>query len=484
MSGRISTDSRDLDAGDLFVAITGERHDGNDFVAGTAGVAAAAVVASGRAEDVVERVRAAAEPARPGFGLIVVDDTLAALERLATWHRRRLGARVIAVTGSYGKTTVKEFIGQVLAGNFETVRARKSFNNRLGVALTLLDARRSTRFVVAELGTNAPGEIASLAAVVSPETAVVSAIGEAHLEGLGDLDGVAREKSAIFTALPPGGLAFLPDPVEGEATLVGAARHAGATLIRIGHAGGTSGAGYRIARCTAITVAEPGAPPRPGHLFELDNGRAFELPVPGRHNVMNALFAIAVGREAGLDWPTLQERVRRLTQPPLRLALSCERGVTLIDDTYNANPGSLRAALDTVAELGVAPGGRWFLVLGDLLELGDRTERIHAEIGDQIARLGLFDRMWTVGDAARTASAAASAGGLASRALDVGDAPRVVEELLETLRPGDGVLLKGSRGVGLDRIAELLRRGLATADGPFDVYEAEVRRAARAALPL
>ena len=476
----VSTDSRDVAPGGLFVAIVGDRLDGHCFVGDVVGRAGAALVAEDHLDDVVRQLRQPRTMEATGetFGLIVVDDTLDALERLAKWYRRQLSARVIGITGSCGKTTVKEFTGQLLERSFETVRAQKSFNNRLGVALTLLDAVQSTRFLVVEIGTNAPGEIEHLASIVEPDICIVTGVSAAHLGGLGSLDGIAREKSAIIGGLRPEGLVFLPAKLHGDRYFLDAAAEAGAFVRRFGwYEERCCDAQYLVTRCEALTFGgeadgrrdrkgeqDDWCPTgqRPiGHRFEIQHGQAFELRLPGRHNVLNALVAIAIGREVGLDWATLRDAVRSLSLPPLRLSVAEVAGVTVVDDSYNANPSSVRAAFAAVEELRLASGGRWHVVLGDLLELGPESSAIHGQLGEELVGSGCFSTVWTVGSLAQRSCRVTEAHGLPSVSVTIDQRDAVVAPLVETLRPGDGVLFKGSRGVGLDRTAALLRSALA-----------------------
>ncbi|MBI4583322.1 MAG: UDP-N-acetylmuramoyl-tripeptide--D-alanyl-D-alanine ligase [Planctomycetes bacterium] len=465
----VSTDSRTGSCGALFVPVRGPRHNGHDFIGDIASTAAASLVEEGEKEKVLARVQRAGE----GFGFILVPDAIRALEQLAAWYRRRLTAQVIAVTGSAGKTTVKEFLGQILSRRFPTVRAQKSFNNRFGVAHTLLSAGRSTRFLVVEMGTSAPGEIASLSRMALPDYVVITSIGQAHLQGLGDLHGVVRAKAEIFDGLRPGGLAFLPSPLFSEEHFLKRARAAECEVVRFGWRAGEGASeargGYWITRCEPRLLQparRPGDQARPGFVFEVNCWRQFELPLPGRHNVHNALSAMAAAREVGMDWESVRAGIRELELPPLRLEISLAGGVTIVDDTYNANPSSLRAAVQTVRDIPLEPGGRWHLILGDLLELGGASREVHRQLGEEIARTNLFKRLWTVGEEAREAGAAASALGLAAGSEGVNGLERLAQEVREAIGPGDGILIKASRGVALERVAARLKELLSSPGVP------------------
>ena len=456
----VSTDSRSLSTspdggGDvandtLFVTLSGDRFDAHEFLPEIASRVRAAVVSETR----LDRVRAAVANARDGMSAIVVPDPLEALARLAAWYRTRLPAAVIGITGSVGKTTVKEFLGQLLSRSYPTVRAEKSFNNLIGLSLTLLKADRQPRFLVAELGTSAPGEISQLTRMAAPDFAVVTCVAAAHLEGLGDLDGVAREKSSIFEGLQPGGVALIPVPIHGEELFLDQAQERAGHVLRVGwFLEGNCPPGYWITGCGRNVD-------RPGFRFEINRRHVFDLPHPGRHNVFNAVVAAAVAHECGVDWEDLQQAVAELRLPPLRLQLSKAGGVTIVDDTYNANPMSVRGALEAVRDMHLPDGGRWHLVLGDLLELGDDASSFHRHLGEEIAESSVFARMWTVGKESRHAAESATVHGLEADAVSVSESDRLMRDLCQELRPGDGVLFKASRGLALDVVARGLREAL------------------------
>lgn len=454
----VSTDSRSIGRGDLFVPIRGDRFDGHDFVADVVGVAAASFCAASRAAEIIQRLREQGAC----LGLIVVEDTLDALERLASWYRRQLRVSVIGITGSVGKTTVKEFVGQVLALSRNTVRARKSFNNRLGVALTLLSADDRTRNLVVEMGTSAPGEISRLTHMAAPDATLITSVAPAHLEGLGSLDGVVEAKAEIFDGLGSRGVAFIPDPIYGASRFLRRAHRATDRVRRFGWARTASDrSGYWVSRCRPLSqIPGPGGLrlDRPGFLFEVNGSELFELPVPGRHNVFNALASIAVARELGIGWQTIRQGLCSLRLPPLRLELSRLAGITILDDTYNANPASLRGAMEAIRELPRGPGTRWYSVIGDFLELGPSSALFHREMGAELGRSKLFQHVWTVGEQARELARGASLEGLSSEVWQARKLDRLMERVVEQLHPGDGILFKASRGMSLERGSAYLRR--------------------------
>ena len=453
----VSTDSRAMVAGTLFAALPGTRVDGRKFIReAVARGAVAALAAPGSLEDV------------QGLPVLEVPDVLEALERLAAWVRDRSGAERFAITGTVGKTTVKEFLAALLARRHAVVRAPKSFNNLLGVSLTLLQARGDTRFIVCETGASAPGELSRLSRLVRPHRAIVTEIGQAHLAGFGDLDGVVRAKSEIFEGLLSGGTAFINEGTVGRDRLAAAARSAGGRVVLFGWDRGD----YRVTACRRLQGAEAGILSDTGFLFQVrdPSGREVELtlPVPGRHNVLNALAAAAAALDTGLAWEEVREGLRSLRLPPLRLDLRRIAGVTVIDDTYNASIRSVQAALGEAGEIPLPPGGRRFLVLGDLLELGGKSAGIHREIGREVARSGAFAGIISVGAESRCAAEAASGEGVSAsfRAESLERVEDVAGRLEGLLEPGDLVLFKASRGVALDRAAEALRRLLGARQGP------------------
>ena len=423
----VSTDSRTIEAGMLFVALAGERFDGNEFVA--------AAAARGAAGAVVSRSVPGALPQ------VVVSDTQAALTGLAAAWRAASGALVIGVGGSNGKTTTKELLAAILAGAAPTLATRGNLNNHIGVPLTLLRLEPSHRYAVIEMGANHPGEIAALAAVAKPAIALVTNAGDEHLEGFGDLAGAARAEGELFAALDAGGTAVInaDDPF---AQMWQSMAPRGARVLRFGV--------EATAEVRAEAIAgriEAGAFVTVFTLAIGDAGARVRLPLAGRHNVSNALGAAAAAHAAGVAMPAIVAGLERMKPVSGRLQLKPGlRGSWLIDDSYNANPSSVRAGIDVLAGL---PGEHW-LVLGEMAELGDETVASHAGIGDYARRAGIT-RLFAMGAAARYAadSFGARAGWYASAA-DLGDA------LAASLEPGVTALVKGSRVNRLERVVERL----------------------------
>ena len=431
-----STDSRTCREGELFFALRGERMDGHAFLAAAAARGCVAAVVALDAE-----VPAEAREAFPG-GLIGVADTTRALGGLAAWHRRQLGATVVAVTGSNGKTTVKRMIDHVLKRRLKGTCSPKSFNNAVGVPLTLLGVCPGDDYVVCELGTNAPGEIAALAALAEPEVAVIASVAEAHIEGLGTIERVAVEKASILHCLAPDGLGVVW--ADSELLDRAAAGH-GRRLVRFG---------LSPAADLRLTGFEPMGPRQ---RFQL-NGRLWaDLPLPGRHNAVNALAAIAVAQRFGLGQDEAAAALADFAGDPMRLGWIDLPGGTIINDAYNANPASLAAAVDVLAD---CTGRRRVLVAGDMCELGERAEQLHLQAGRDLAGRGI-DLLASVGLLGRYVAKGAAEAGIESVSFDSVD--QAAQAMVRLLREGDTVLVKGSRAVGMEAMIDPIRAVLADA---------------------
>lgn len=442
-----SIDSRTVAPGALFFALPGERADGHDFLERAREAGAAGAV-----------VRRGASFARPrGFPLLTVDDPAEALWRLAAAARSRLGAKVVAITGSNGKTTTKEMAGAVAATLGPTVRSEKSFNNHLGVPLTILRADSSTRTLVLEVGTNHPGEIPRLAGLARPDIAVVTSIGEAHLGNFGSLRAIAEEKAALLAAVPGDGVCVVNGNDEFAPLLALRSRAPVCTFGRLDAPGESSSPGRDAEREIDLdvwgTAVRRTLRPR-GVSFHLYGKMRVLVPVQGIHNASNALAAMAVGFLLGADPEAMRDALRTVEAPRLRLQRERVGGVVLVDDTYNANPASVGAAIGELAS--VVTDGRRVLVLGDMGELGEHAEHHHRRLGRRAA--GSVDVLWTVGPLAGMAAEAALAAGLPpDRVLRSADVEEAIRSPALLPAPGDVVLLKASRSVGLDRLAADLR---------------------------
>ncbi len=433
----VSTDSRAVAAGELFFALRGDSFDGHAFVADALRRGAvAAVVAAGQLED-VRRCVSTALPHPTAEALIAVDDPLAALGRLGAYHRRQLSASVIAVLGSNGKTTTKAMIDCVLSGRLRGRASPRSFNNAIGVPLTLLSAQAGDDYLVVEIGTNAPGEVAALARLAQPDMAVLVSIGEEHLEGLGSLEGVAAEECSVLDALRDDALAIVN--IDTPLVRPHLARFRG-RRVTFGQA---ENADLRV---DAIRLEPPGLRFRINQRFE------YVLAVPGEHNALNAAAAVAVARRLGLEHAEAAERLAGFVSPPMRMQVLSMGGVTVLNDAYNANPTSMLAALETLERW---PAARRIAVLGEMRELGRHAAEAHARVGRR-ALNGAMEVVLLVGAAAQSMLAGV-AGAAAARAVRCADAAEAGAWLRSETRAGDVVLVKASRAVELERAVDALQ---------------------------
>jgi len=423
--GPICTDSRQLQGGELFVPLVGERFDGHRFLAQAAALGVqAAVVQRGRAGDV---------PA----GLLhwLVDDTLDAYQQLALLHRRQLSAPVVAVTGSAGKTTTRELIRSALLPLGPVMASSGNENNDIGVPLTLLKATSEHRAVVVEMGMRGLGEIDRLSGATEPDVAVITNIGTAHIGRLGSREAIATAKCEITSQLKPDGLLVIP---------------AGDPLLEAAVARVWSGRVCRVAlgdepaaeQADLIGVLDPG-----GEQLQVD-GQWLQLPLAGLHNARNLLLALAVARELGVPLAALAQL--QVEVPGGRNRRLERGGLTVLDETYNASPEAVLAALDLLA----AQPGRRFAVLGTMLELGDQSVALHRQVAERAVALGM-DGLVVVSQGAEAEAMAAAAAPL-SRLAVVAQPEQAVEPLAAWLQPGDVLLLKASRGVALERLIPLL----------------------------
>jgi len=435
----ISIDTRSLGVGGAFFAIRGERLDGHAFLREAVGRGAACLV-----------IHAVPDDLPPGVPVVLVDETTKALGRLGAWHRQRFTLPVAAVTGSNGKTTTKEMMAAVLGALGPVLKPESSFNNQWGLPLTLLKLTAEHRAATLELGTNRPGEIAALAEIARPTLAAVTTVSSAHTEYLGSLDDVRQEKSALVRAIPAAGAVVLnaDDP---RVFAMGAASPA-----RIWTFSAQGTADIRAAGVISET------PEGVGFTLETSEGRrAVRLRFAGRHNVTNALAAAGVGAALGLPLERIAQGLEAARPVKGRCVWRRAGALRILDDTYNANPVSVRAALDT---LGTSAGdARRVVVLGDMLELGPIAEVEHRAMGRAVAASGAAEFVG-LGRAARTAVDAAREAGLAEshHAETFED---TVARLLKRLAPGDAVLVKGSRGMRMERIVDALLARFGGEDG-------------------
>ncbi len=446
-----STDSRSLKKGEVFVALTGETFDGHAFV-----------------EDVARRGASAAIVARRWFEehgpaalpLVVVDDTLEAYGRLATAHRAAFEIPVIAVAGSNGKTTTKELIANVLGARYTVLRTEGNLNNLIGVPATMLRLRAEHTAAVIEIGTNTPGEIARLCAILRPTHGIITNIGREHLELLGSVEGVAREEGALFEYLAAhGGTAFVNVD---DARLRRMARTLPAR-IRYGRAAVADVQGKRGA------LDRSGAPLVAITDRRKASARAFtvQLRTPGLHTAQNAVAAAAVGLALRVSQRDVKRALEAFETPVYksgyaRLApMTAGNGARLLNDTYNANPESALAALATLAAMKPERGGIRIAVLADMKELGRSSRAEHRKIGEELARMKGIGLALFHGAEMRAAYRALVASGITMRMkpMHFADKDALIEALLAILSPNDVVLVKGSRGMRMEDVVKRLVEG-------------------------
>jgi UDP-N-acetylmuramoyl-tripeptide--D-alanyl-D-alanine ligase len=429
----VCTDSRAAKPGDLFFAIKGEKFDGHDFAGDVAQKGVAAII-----------VASSKIPSAPlGCPLLVVKDVRAALGRLAAAYRDQFDLPVIAVGGSNGKTTTKELIASVLRTKFSTLWSEASFNNDIGVPLTLLRLEKSHHAAVVEAGTNHPGELAPLMKMIRPRLGVITNIGREHLEFFGDLAGVAQEEGALAEWLPADGRLFLNGDSEWTDRLAARTK---AQVIRVGLGEKND---WRAKR---VRLDKHGA------TFQVESPKSdfageYRVNLLGRHQVANALLAIGVGEELGLSRAEIQRGLAECRPPKMRLNFWEANGVRVLDDCYNANADSTIAALETLC--GLPLQGRRVAVLGDMAELGAQTEAAHAEVGRKAAELRL-DQLFAIGVMAPVMARAAREAGLL-RVMEFAEVDGALKAVKGFLKRGDVVLLKASRSSRLERVAEALR---------------------------
>jgi UDP-N-acetylmuramoyl-tripeptide--D-alanyl-D-alanine ligase len=425
----VSIDTRTLKPGDLYVAIRGKRLDGHQFCSQAMEKGAVGVVVD-------------SEQAVPAGKLgIVVENTTEALGRIAFRHRERMSARVVAVTGSNGKTTTKEILAAILALKFRTLKPEGSYNNDIGVPLTVLRMTREIEAAVFEIEMNELGGTARLARICRPEVGVITNIGDTHLEFMKDRHGVTQEKAELLQALPDKGAAVL----NADDPLVMAIGSTYAPPRRV-----TFGLDQK-AEVFATDVVAAGLA---GSRFMLLGKHEVTLPMPGRHNIANCLAACAGAYAMGM-WPgDMPEAIARLQPLPMRLRVVKLGDTTLIEDCYNANPQSVGAALEVLQECG--PVERRIAFLGDMLELGTESEAQHESLGRRIGVL--VSRLVVVGPMGEFTARGASAVGLA-QIRRFGTAEQAREALFDIVRPGDTILVKGSRAMTMELISqEIVRR--------------------------
>jgi UDP-N-acetylmuramoyl-tripeptide--D-alanyl-D-alanine ligase len=424
----VSTDTRALRGGELFVALRGENHDAHDYLKQAFDAGATGAVVERRPDG-----------APDGLRYYEVPDTLAALGQLGRARRHTVGARVCAVAGSNGKTTTKELLRAALSPKYRVHATTGNLNNLIGAPLTLLAAPDDAEVIVSEIGTNVPGEIARLAAIVEPDAAVITGISAEHLEGLGDLQGVLREETSVLPWVPARGAIVVSDdpPMLAERArgMHSAVRVAGLTDIADDELRGA-----------AVELDDEGR-------VRFDwNGRTVQLQLRGRHNARNALVALGIAQAWGVDLDAAVAALARLEPPKMRMEIERIGDLVVVVDCYNSNPASVHAAVDMLSSM-PRRGGR-VAVLGSMLEMGPQSADIHREVAAEVARHD-FELVVATGDFVAAFEPHRST--LGSRLITAADAPEAWAPLAERLAGSETILLKGSRGVALERLLPRLQ---------------------------
>ncbi|MEP6618439.1 MAG: UDP-N-acetylmuramoyl-tripeptide--D-alanyl-D-alanine ligase [bacterium] len=423
---RISTDTRYVGAGSCFVALRGETYDAHDFLTDAVAKGAAAVI-----------VNDARRGANLGVPVYEVPDTLAALGMLARYRRRVWGRPVVGVVGTNGKTSTKELLNAALGAVFRVHATVGNYNNLVGVPLTLLALPDDADMAVVEMGTNHPGEVETLRVIVEPDVVVVTSIAEEHLEGLGDLDGVLREELSACVGVP---LVVAPASQPEIAT-------AAALLARQAMTAGLDSGDYQPTGW--------GIEPDGQGWLHID-GAAVRVPLRGVHNLRNAMLALAVARASGVSLEAAASGIASMPAPPMRVNFESHGLATVINDAYNSNPGSARAALELLVHAGM--GRQTVAVLGSMLELGVQSDRLH----DEVARATLdapIDLIVAVGEFAAAFTRVSPAN---PRVVSATDAVLAWNAARSRLAPDAVILLKGSRGVRLEQLVPLLKEAVPT----------------------
>lgn len=413
----ITTDTRDLRQGALFVALRGDRFDGHDFLETAVAQGAVAVV-----------VRA--DRVRPDLPCVPVADTLAAYQRLGQWWRTQQRAKIVAITGSVGKTTTKELIAAALGTQGAVLKTQANYNNDIGVPKTLLQLQPHHDFGVIEMGMRGPGEIAVLAQTAQPDIAVITNVGTAHIGRLGSEQAIANAKCELLAELSPQGIAILNH--DNDRLMATAATVWPGRTLTFGLEGGD----------VRGTLRDPDT-------LDID-GVALPLPLPGRHNALNLLAAVAVMQALDLDWRGLQGGITVDLPKGRARKLDLGQDILLLDETYNAGFEAMAAALHLLAE---TPGQRHIAVLGTMKELGAQSVALHRRVGEIVQHLQI-DHLLTLADPDETNALAEGAQGVPTLTFD--DHDSLTTHLKTLLQPGDRVLLKASRSVALDRVVDAL----------------------------
>ena len=435
----ICTDSRETAEGALFVAIEGERVNGHDYIGAALSLGTGCVLCERIPETLNDKK----------YTAVVVEDSIKAMGELAKAYDRRINHRKVAITGSVGKTTTKEFVAAVLAESFKVHKTEGNFNSNIGMPLSMLSMKGDTEVSVLEMGMSDFGEIDYLSRIAEPDIAIVTNIGSSHMEHLGSRENICRAKMEIVNGLKKGGTLIL----NGDEPMLREYENGDYNTVYIGIA--NKNCDFR-----AVNIRSNINSTKFEILYNNKIVKRVTIPALGEHNVYAALFAYAVGVRMGLDDETIMRGLANFKPVGMRQNVYEIEGITLIEDCYNASPESMRAATSVLRDIKERQGGRMCAVLGDMYELGSASDRLHEEVGLNFARMG-GSMLYTFGKSANNIAAGAVLGGVALENIyrneDVKDPTLTGEMLLSSLRAGDVLLVKASRGAAAERIINYLK---------------------------
>lgn len=425
---RISTDTRAVKPGDLFIPLVGETFDGHDFIEQAVKNGAIGVITSRPNQKIPSHV-----------SVILVDDTLTALQDLARFHRQRFSIPIVAITGSNGKTTTKDMTAAILSSRFKVLKTKANYNNEIGLPLTLLELTDEHEVAVVEMGMRGKGQISQLAHIALPTIAVITNVGETHIELLGSIEAIASAKAELLEVIPENGLTIL----NGDDDYVKAmAMHVTSRLSSFGLECGEIRGDKIHADISSMNF----------ECHSIQGVFSVHLPTVGRHNIYNALAAITVGLEVGLNFEEICAGLSQFNASPMRLHIEKIGDYTVINDAYNASPMSMLAAINTLGEIAI---NRKIAVLGDMLELGHIGVEAHRQIGEKLAQCHI-DIVVTVGTLASHIAQSAKEHGL-TMSIACHSHDEAQERLKKIIQPGDTILIKGSRGMKMENIITMFR---------------------------
>ncbi|MFC1594001.1 UDP-N-acetylmuramoyl-tripeptide--D-alanyl-D-alanine ligase [Candidatus Omnitrophota bacterium] len=432
----ISTDSRTIRRRELFIPLIGDNFDGHRFIATAQRKAASGVMTQKRIPRGLPK----------DFIVIKVDDTLKALGDIARFHRKRFSIKVIAITGSNGKTTTKDMVASILKKRYNVLKTEGTKNNQIGVPLTLLRLRKHHDVAVLELGTNQQGEIKQLASICLPDSGVITNIGLSHIEFLKNAQGVYREKIDLFKSMRKGSQIVFnyDDPLLKKAKSLFRNRHA---LHTFGYSDGCDFQVTKVIKNASVIS------------FQMNKRTRIDLKTTAAHNIYNALAAICCARIMKVGYETIYNALRSFTFPAGRFTKAYVNGVTVIDDTYNSNPASLQSAIDALAAY---RQGRKVLVCADMLELGRSAKKLHFDIGKRVAVSGI-DMLVTVGNLSRLiAEGARTCNSSAMKIYHCCSHKDALDRLSGRLGNNDAILVKGSRSMHMEKVIDALKHNITT----------------------